>query len=170
MPQRKRWVLVEISCHPVNKKTSISLRLNQKEINAMNSSENAEPTASDANPITRRDFMKKSALSAGALTMLTKGIGLAQESSYQPPPPPPPCPGTCGRFVPNVDGKVYVDVSLPDSDTKKYFIKGQCECKYHETEAWEAALPPGNDDPPAWPEEGKGGLSHHEANGHRIHS
>lgn len=47
----------------------------------MNSFENPEPLAHDANPITRRSFMKKSALSAGAITMLGRGLGVADPIS-----------------------------------------------------------------------------------------
>ena len=43
----------------------------------MNSSEIPDPAVPTVNSITRRSFMKKTALTAGAITLLGRGTGLA---------------------------------------------------------------------------------------------
>lgn len=49
----------------------------------MNSSDSPEPAMPAVNPITRRDFMKKSALTAGAITLLGQGTGFANPASSE---------------------------------------------------------------------------------------
>ncbi len=47
----------------------------------MNPSDSPEPAMPAVNPITRRSFMKKTALSTGAITLLGQGIGFANPHS-----------------------------------------------------------------------------------------
>lgn len=47
----------------------------------MNSSDSPDPAMPAVNPITRRNFMKKTALTAGAITLLGQGVGFADPSS-----------------------------------------------------------------------------------------
>lgn len=122
---------------------------------------------------TRRDFMKKSALTAGALIILSQGTALAAgesgsgdpSSSYQ-----VPCSGKCNGFNPDQPQVVYEEEALEFNDPARYFIKGTCNCD-HPTfyPAWRKEMPPGVDEEPPTPGD-KHGLVEHSADHHKLHN
>ena len=73
-----------------------------------------------SNGITRRNFMKKSALTVSAITLLGQGTGLASGSSSW------FCNASCGGGVANTPFKRYW--SLDNNGQTMYFEVGKCKC------------------------------------------
>jgi hypothetical protein len=98
--------------------------------------------ASSSTEITRRSFMKKSALTAGAITVLGAGNGFANldDSRIK------NCLfNGCGGYTANTP-EVYIDKPFGQGVTVTYFTLGKCKCSHgvnpYTIDAWEIALPP----------------------------
>ncbi|WP_193212933.1 twin-arginine translocation signal domain-containing protein [Luteolibacter marinus] len=80
-----------------------------------------------AHDISRRSFMKTSALTVGAIVVVSQGTALATASPTGPP-KTPKCPNTtCDGFV--SDGKFYgTTVPGEEDETTVYFQRGECTC------------------------------------------
>jgi hypothetical protein len=78
-----------------------------------------------ADTITRRNFMKKTTLTIGAISLLSQGIGLGSFQSS--PPPKPQCGGKCSKFD-ELDPTVFADSKFGPNVEVIYYTFGHCNC------------------------------------------
>jgi hypothetical protein len=88
----------------------------------MNSSDTAPNPLPTSNGLTRRSFMKKTALTAGAITLLGHGVGFVDFSGFSSWFCNAPCVGT----IANTPFTRYW--SLDDNNDEMYFELGVCKC------------------------------------------